>query len=261
MRLAVDFLPEKFPFISALRVSVLEQPELDISVEITGFIDFLILPFVTDHYMKVIRRFIYQQFGAPNFLEIDLTPFGDDILPSISFRHINNEEDDENMNIAANVTPKKSRISRAFNRVRNQTPLRNNQSKKSEAMKNLLVSDNNVTPPTSNTTTNTNTNTNPLLYTRVGNLAPQGTDTKPRDISVTNSSVIPLPSKELQPETRAMAKSDNAIPTNTGRNRTASHSRSSNLKYEFKRSSSSMDENTIKAILNSSESESGHNSD
>ena len=73
MRIAVSFVSQKFPFISTCRISVLEEPEIDISVEMAGLPDFLILPFVTDHYLKVIRRFLYQQIGAPNYVEIDLS--------------------------------------------------------------------------------------------------------------------------------------------------------------------------------------------
>ena len=79
MRLEATFLEDEFPFISPLRVSILEQPGLDISVRVAGLPDFLILPFVTDHYMKVIRRFLYQEIGAPSCVEIDLNKFLQDI--------------------------------------------------------------------------------------------------------------------------------------------------------------------------------------
>lgn len=75
MRFEADMLSERFPFISTFKLSILEEPDIDISVRLGSLPDFLILPFVTDHYMKVIRFFLYQQFGAPNYLELDLTAF------------------------------------------------------------------------------------------------------------------------------------------------------------------------------------------
>ena len=44
-------------------------------MRVAGLPDLLLLPFVTDHYLKEIRRFLYQQVGAPACLEIDLTIF------------------------------------------------------------------------------------------------------------------------------------------------------------------------------------------
>jgi len=69
MRFEASFLQEKFPFISSLRISILEKPQLDISIRPSIFPDLFTIPWIMTHYVDMVQDHLYLEFGAPKFVE------------------------------------------------------------------------------------------------------------------------------------------------------------------------------------------------
>lgn len=73
MRFALTFVENRFPFISSLRWSLLERPEIDISVKPIIFPKDM-QP-ITRSFLEKVENEMYVQIGTPKYVEADFTSF------------------------------------------------------------------------------------------------------------------------------------------------------------------------------------------